>query len=393
MRPGKNAQTIRKENLLLILENILCADGIVSRAQLAQKTGLTRATVSRLVDELIDLDILDELDPVRSTIGRPSAPLVAKSGTFCVVGIEVALQYISVVVTDLSGAELYKVLQPINARLSDPKVILRSCAEMLDGWKTPVEVRIVSVVIAIPGLVSNAKHRIVTAPNLGWSDIKITDSFVSHKHPKTPITVVNEADASAYSMLYKNPGQIGGTSDFLYLSAGVGVGAALIYEGRLFSGQHGWAGEIGHMCVDTGGPKCSCGSNGCLEQYAGLDAMLTRANLPVGESVAPLIDHMEKGNLQARETVDLCAKSLGTTIANVLNLLDLDTVVMGGHFAQLFNYMEVILMSELKYRLLSSRWSSINVKPGQHGTFTAAHGACLLGFERFLRKPGLWAKP
>ncbi|MDU1683411.1 winged helix-turn-helix transcriptional regulator, partial [Varibaculum cambriense] len=70
MRPGKNAQTIRKENLLLILENILCADGIVSRAQLAQKTGLTRATVSRLVDELIDLDILDELDPVRSTIGR-----------------------------------------------------------------------------------------------------------------------------------------------------------------------------------------------------------------------------------------------------------------------------------------------------------------------------------
>ena len=158
MRPGKNAQTIRKENLLLILENILCADGIVSRAQLAQKTGLTRATVSRLVDELIDLDILDELDPVRSTIGRPSAPLVAKSGTFCVVGIEVALQYISVVVTDLSGAELYKVLQPINARLSDPKAILRSCAEMLDGWKTPVGVRIVSIVIAIPGLVSNAKH-------------------------------------------------------------------------------------------------------------------------------------------------------------------------------------------------------------------------------------------
>lgn len=106
--------------------------------------------------------------------------------------------------------------------------------------------------------------------------------------------MVNEADASAYSVLYKNPGQIGGTSDFLYLSAGVGVGAALIYEGRLFSGQHGWAGEIGHMCVDTAGPKCSCGSNGCLEQYAGLDAMLTRANLPVGESVAPLIDHMAK---------------------------------------------------------------------------------------------------
>ena len=194
-------------------------------------------------------------------------------------------------------------------------------------------------------------------------------------------------------MLYKNPDKIGGTSDFLYLSAGVGVGAALIYEGRLFSGKHGWAGEIGHMCVDTAGPKCSCGSNGCLEQYAGLDAMLTRANLPVGESVAPLIDHMAKGNLQARKTVDLCAKSLGTTIANVLNLLDLDTVVMGGHFAQLFNYMEVILMSELKYRLLSSRWSSITVKPGQHGTFTAARGASLLGFERFLRKPELWAKP
>lgn len=393
MRPGKNAQTIRKENLLLILENVLGADRFVSRAQVAQRTGLTRATVSRLVDELIGLDILTELDPVRTTIGRPSAPLVAKSGTFCVVGIEVALQYISLVVTDLSGAELYKVSQPINARLSDPKVILGRCVQMLEEWKVPTEVRIASIIMAIPGLVSDAKHRIVTAPNLGWIDIEITDFFTSHKYAATPLTVVNEADASAYSVLYKNPGQIGDTSDFLYLSAGVGVGAALIYEGRLFSGQHGWAGEIGHMCVDTGGPKCSCGSNGCLEQYAGLDAMFTRANLPLDESVDPLIEQMVRGNTQARKTVDLCAKSLGTTIANVLNLLDLNTVVMGGHFSQLFDYMEVILMSELKYRLLSSRWSSITVKPGQHGTFTAAHGACLLGFERFLRKPGLWAKP
>ena len=137
MRPGKNAQTIRKENLLLILENVLGADRFVSRAQVAQRTGLTRATVSRLVDELIGLDILTELDPVRTTIGRPSAPLVAKSGTFCVVGIEVALQYISLVVTDLSGAELYKVSQPINARLSDPKVILGRCVQMLEGGKYP----------------------------------------------------------------------------------------------------------------------------------------------------------------------------------------------------------------------------------------------------------------
>lgn len=201
MRPGKNAQTIRKENLLLILENILRADGLISRAKLAQKTGLTRATVSRLVDELIDLDILAELDPVRSTIGRPSSPLIVKSGTFCVVGIEVALQYISIVVMDLSGAELYKVSQPINARLSDPKVILRHCAEMLDGWKAPKAVRIVSVVMAIPGLVSDVSHRIVTAPNLGWIDIAITDFFAFRKYPKTPITVVNEADASAYSVL------------------------------------------------------------------------------------------------------------------------------------------------------------------------------------------------
>ncbi|WP_462334290.1 ROK family protein [Varibaculum cambriense] len=308
-------------------------------------------------------------------------------------GIEVALQYISLVVTDLSGAELYKVSQPINARLSDPKVILGRCVQMLEEWKAPTEVRIASIIMAIPGLVSDAKHRIVTAPNLGWIDIEITDFFTSHKYAATPLTVVNEADASAYSVLYKNPGQIGDTSDFLYLSAGVGVGAALIYEGRLFYGQHGWAGEIGHMCVDTSGPKCSCGSNGCLEQYAGLDAMFTRANLPLDESVDPLIEQMVRGNTQARKTVDLCAKSLGTTIANVLNLLDLNTVVMGGHFSQLFDYMEVILMSELKYRLLSSRWSSITVKPGQHGAFTAAQGACLLGFERFLNHPELWAKP
>ena len=121
--------------------------------------------------------------------------------------------------------------------------------------------------------------------------------------------------------------------------------------------------------------------------------MFTRANLPLDESVDPLIEQMVRGNTQARKTVDLCAKSLGTTIANVLNLLDLNTVVMGGHFSQLFDYMEVILMSELKYRLLSSRWSSITVKPGQHGAFTAAQGACLLGFERFLNHPELWVKP
>lgn len=383
------AQSLKESNSSLVLHTILQASSPISRADIASKTGLTRATVSLLVENFQNTGIIDELAPGKSTGGRPSVPLVPRPNTVFAISLELNINYMAVLVLDLAGNIAYLANEERNLRGSEPTTVLQQLSLLLREWQPPKGALIISTTLVIPGLVNQNQTSIAVAPNLGWSNVNPRELMDLPDYCGT-LRIQNEADAAAFASIYESPRHHNDNTTFLYVSSDVGIGAAIMLDGALFQGKHSWAGEIGHTCVDPSGPKCSCGSNGCLEQYAGHDALMTAVNLSLNSPINDLIDLFVAGDETTRQTLDRAATSLGRAIANALNLLDIDMVILGGNFAQLLPHFEVLLHSEVEYRQLSSQWVKTQIVADQHGQRAACLGACFAAFEDFIDHPHDW---
>ncbi|MDO5033810.1 MAG: ROK family transcriptional regulator [Actinomycetaceae bacterium] len=378
------------DNLSLIMRHIATSSTPLSRAAIASMTGLTRATSSRLVDELIGAGVIEEFGESKPRVGRPAVMLRIKGGRNTILGLEVNLAYLAVYLLDLDGSVHVSRVIEHDSRDSDPAETFATLSKLIGEALASSPATPLQTILCIPGLVSEDHQGIVTAPNLGWHDVRPSHYLSFPGFDAGRLTVLNEADASSYSVLFSAPGRKSGIENFVYISAEVGVGAALVFDGEVFEGQRKWAGEIGHMTVDRNGPTCRCGSNGCLEQYAGFDSILRNAGLGSHVTLPELITLFDEGDPNVRKAVDACAMALGTSIANVLNLLDVGVVVLGGNLVSLHSRMQVILEAELHYRALAQRWDMTSIRTSEYGKFAASRGACLAGFEHFLRNLDKW---
>lgn len=384
MKTGMKAQSMRLSNTSLVLKTVLSAQTPISRTVVADQTGLTRATVSRLVDSLIDAGLLYELEPERSSPGRPSYPLQPTSGKAVAIGIDISTDRVSLCLMDFSGDILDEKHEEGNFRNSDPAHVMERVTALVDELSIPDNARIIATTLCIPGICTGTEVRV--APNLGWRNVDLEPLFT----PTTdvgPLRLMNEADAGGYATLYQAPGRQNTDNTFAYISGNVGVGSAMFFDGNLLGGRHGWAGEFGHICVDPAGPRCACTSNGCLEQYAGYDAILASAGLPANTKVDQVREAFDSGDYKVRGALDRASTSLGRGIATIVNLLDIDVIVVGGQLATLLDRMSMLLNDELEYRVLGSRWSSIVLHACSEGSRAAMKGACYEGFAQFIDNP------
>lgn len=144
------------------------------------------------------------------------------------------------------------------------------------------------------------------------------------------------------------------------------------------------------MAVDRSGPPCGCGARGCLEQYAGKDAMLTRAGLSLGASMADLRSLLDAGERSARAAVAEAAEGLGTVISSTLNLVDLDTVVLGGAYAPIADLLVPTIERHIRRRTLASRWVPIQVHAALEGEFADLIGAAVSVLDDVVSNPSVW---
>jgi predicted NBD/HSP70 family sugar kinase len=235
-----------------------------------------------------------------------------------------------------------------------------------------------------------AEGVLLRAPNLGWSDERpgevLAGTLPAHLVP----VLGNEADLAARTVAEAAPGRSGAHRDFLYLSGQIGIGGAAVLGGRVMTGSSGWAGEVGHVCVDPDGPACRCGSTGCLEQYAGRDALLAAAGLPRGTAPAVLAGAAGRGEPAALQALDTAAWALGVALAGALNLLDIPTVVLGGHLGELGDQLCPRVQEHLARRVLSARWRRPAIAAAAGGPGAGATGAALRAFDAVLSGPADW---
>jgi predicted NBD/HSP70 family sugar kinase len=396
------AGALRAHNLALALRVVAEATQPVSRADVAAASGLTRATVSTLVDALVAGSLVREVVlPPTARSGRPATGLVVAAGAAGGIGglgVEINVDYVATTVVDLAGQVVVRDVIVADQRLHPPLAVVRGAgraAARAVGAATEQGITVTAVALAVPGLVDAATGRLLLAPNLGWRDVDVVGLL--RREPalaELSVTVDNEASFAALGELSVTHGP----RDFIHVSGDVGIGAGVVLGGLLYRGSRGWAGEIGHVTIDPNGPPCTCGSRGCLEQYAGQEAILRRAGIdgaaatvlggqPTVQRIADLAIGGDGAVLLALAEA---GRALGVAVAAIVNVLDVDTVLLGGAYGLLAPWLQPQLEEELTVRVVWAHWSPLTVRTATAGADAAVVGAARSVVDGVLTDPSSW---
>lgn len=384
-RPGQ----LRDGNLARVLD-LVAARGPVGRPELAAATGLTKSTISGLTRDLLAAGLIRQTAPDRSgERGRPGTRLAVDPSGAAGLGLEINVDYLAACVVDLAQRVRFRQVEVTDNRDRSPVEVATRLARLAAAAHRAAaeqSLPLAGTTVAIPGLVDATGGRLLSAPNLGWTDLDLPALLAPHLPAGPPPAVDNEANLGALAELWYGDGS--GRRDFIRLSGEIGIGAGIVLDGRLFRGTRGFAGEIGHVLVDPAGPPCHCGGTGCLETYAGQEALLRTAGIPAGtaEPVAALVARLEAGDPAARAAVGGAGRALGVALASVLNVLDTDTVVLGGVLATLGRWLldgaTPALLSRLPARTAPPRLLVSGL-----GTEAALRGAAGQVIRRLLAAP------
>ena len=380
-------QGMRRANLALVL-GAVARLGATSRAQLADATGLTRAAAGSLVSELIDAGLVQEHGvSLEGRVGRPSTVVSLNNRGPAGLGLEIGVEHLGACAMDLGAEVRTRIRVPAPNRGRDPRAVIGQLATVARAALDRAHelgLDPVGAVVAVPGLVGVASDTVVHAPNLGWHDVDLTDQL-SSLLPGLPIEVENEANLGALAELRR--GEVG--RDFVHVSAEAGIGAALVVDGMLLRGRRGFAGELGHMPVYPDGLACPCGSHGCLEQYAGEEAVLRNCGLQdeAGDRVAVLVEQAHAGRQPVRRALDQAGRALGIALAGAVNLVDPETVVLGGAYADLAAWLTPGMHSELGARVKIRPWQPTGLVVSGLGREGPVIGAATSVVQRVIRDP------
>lgn len=385
---GMTQSSVRSANLALVLGRVVTNSGSISRADIAAQLGMTRSTVSRLVDDLVIGELVEEGATVAGARGRPAVPLSVRGNTVISLGLEVNVERLIATVVDLRGELLAVARRDVDVVAMSPAEAMSALAELAtEALKDqPGNARLAGAVLALPGLLDREGHTVLRAPNLGWEGASPAALWeFEYSGVPVPLRAANDIDCSALTVIRDDPG-----GSFLYLSGEVGIGSAIALDGRLLTGRHGWAAELGHVCVDPDGALCGCGATGCLETVVGARFLLAAAGQP---SVDDLVAAVAADEPRAVDAVEGAARALGIALGAALNLLDVSTVRLGGHLGQLEPWLRDPLQEALATRVLWAGYSGIDIETVSEAPLRSAKGAALAAQARVLADPAEWIAP
>lgn len=374
---------VRVANRAVVLRHVR-VHAPCSRADIAARTGLNKATVSSLVTELIDRRLLRETGLTENRIGRPATMLVLDGEPYAGLGIEVGVDELVAVAVDLGGHRLLTWRRAFAAPAATPDETVRALtalARRAIGRLTGEGRAVLGLTVGVPGLVDPAGC-VPLSPALGWRDVPLAEQVrAALRDPGLAVAVENEANLAA--LAEQRHGAHAGAGDLVHLTGGAGIGAGVISGGRLLRGGRGFAGQIGHLSLDPAGPRCACGQAGCLEALTGLPAVVRRL-LPDTVAEGPVTDFLPEveriralaaqGDPGVRAGLAETGRHLGRAAAVLADLLDPEAVLVGGHFAALGPWLLPAARAELAARTSAPEAGGCRLEASTLGGAAAALG-------------------
>ena len=379
---------IRELNTSIVMDNIRLYAPL-SRAELAQRTGLNRSTISLIIDELISRGFVHETARQNPTIGRPGISLQLNPDGGFVVGLEIGVDFLTVIVTNFIGEILWRSNLEITPE-EEQIAILERCELAIEDALTygqGLNLRPLGIGVGIPGLVDARQGKLIFAPNLHWNDVPLRLIFM--RRFDLPVFVENEANCALLGEYFF--GMARNIKDFIYLKTGVGLGGGIMIGGKLFRGSTGFAGEIGHMTLYGGGDLCGCGRKGCWETYVRPSRLLQEVAAHLRSGETSLLSNLAHGEIE-KITMDMVVKAaqehdavalnaltvlgghLAVGICNLINVFNPELVVLGGSLSLTGPWLLPVINEALQTDILPPLRSSIRIEASAQG-----EDACLLG--------------
>jgi predicted NBD/HSP70 family sugar kinase len=389
-RPADQAG-LRRGNLALLVRT-LREHGALSRAQLAVRSGLSKATVSSLVTDLETRGLVHDAGVSAGGQGRPGQLVDLRPDSVCGIGLDVHVDHVGVLVADLGGEVLFQRKTVVDVPALGPERTLDQLAQLVTEAMAGLK-NAIGVTVSVPGLVDTDAGTVPFSPRLRWRDVAIVDGLAARTGlPLDQIVVDNDANLGAMAELATMD-----VADLVYLTGDFGIGGGVIADGRLIRGVGGFAGEIGHMAMDQLGPYCSCGRRGCWETQVGLGALLHACadpDDPIRDPALDLDQRMRTIRTRAeqhdRRTLDALHKigiSLGVGVSYLVNLLNPAVVVLGGYFAALPEWLVEPIRNQVVAHVLAPGAGGARVVGSRLGFTAAPTGGALASLRRVLEDP------
>ena len=323
-----NAAEMKSFNRRRILEHLRTQS--TSRAELSRMTGLTRSSISLIVDGLLRDDILREGCEQGGRVGRKSVSLVINPLAFYSIGLSISRGQYAVGLVDFGGTIQKRISKPLDPRLPSPDIldlIGRDIDALLLEHLLPG--RMLGMGITAPGPLDTKRGILLSSPGFEqWSDIPIVEYFSR----RVSGSILLENNANALALAEKTFCMKGAYESFIELVVDSGVGAGIIIEGDLYKGSTGFGNEFGHASINMNGPRCSCGNYGCAQLYASIPNLLAAVSKknPELDSWEIIADFSTSGNPAASAAIEIEAEYLAGIIVNAVNILDVEAVVLSG---------------------------------------------------------------
>jgi predicted NBD/HSP70 family sugar kinase len=397
---GTTQDAVRRHNLAALLRYVH-SHGPTSRAELTKALQLNRSTIGALVEDLEARGLVAERGATElGTPGRPSNVVQVRDDRIGVLAIAIGVDAV-VIAAVAPGAQ---VLQERQVSLDDEadrgfdRVLTTLCREakvIVAGL--PADLDIVGVGIAVPGVVRREDGLVHHAPNLGWREVPLGARLASRLRARLGLDLVVSCrnDASLGALAEHTRGTAMGVSNLLYVYGEVGVGGGIVADGHLLEGAHGYGGEVGHMRVNPDGAPCRCGSRGCWETEIGEDALVTLAGRhPGGRSVVEeVLLAARHGDQAAEQAVQLVARWTGVGLANLVNCLNPEMVVLGGLLSDLLDVAGAEIRSHMRDALVTPAHLGVQIVAPQLGAESVLLGAAEVALEPILADPTLVGVP
>jgi predicted NBD/HSP70 family sugar kinase len=298
-------------------------NGPRSRSQLTRRTGLSRATLSRLTRDLTATGLLEEAGPaVASGPGRPSDVVALRPDGAHFVGMKLTGAALYVAVTDLQARVLTTEEVPLGSREVDDVVATMAAAVERARAAFP-RVSAVGVCLAGDVQVVDRSAWVIGSDFLGWDRVPLEAAVVAATG--LPTAISNDVQALTVAHYWFGAGR--GTGSLAVFAVGAGIGAGIVVDGRLVRGAHGRTGKVSHLIVTGDGPRCYRGHVGCASAYVTVPAMLANAGVATFDDV---VGAARAGKAAADEALRAAGTALGVLVANLVNLVDPDKVIVTG---------------------------------------------------------------
>ncbi len=400
-------RSVREKNRSQILQAIKMQEAI-SRIELAGQIDLNPSTISRAVNDLEEMNLIQEREVGESSGGRRPVLLGINKSAYQIIGVDIGATKIIAVITNIQGEILEKYHYRIDYPQGDvvdisPELVLECLERVLKKYqrninKSTVTDKIIGIGVGAHGLVDKDRGRVIFAPNFGWRDIYLQKKIKEKFGYKTIID--NDVRVMALGEYWFGYGQ--NCDCLICVNAGYGIGSGIILNGRLFRGHRSLAGEIGHTTVAEDGPRCNCGDYGCLETVASGPAIakMARTRIKRGREsrITQMVDDINisritselvfqaarQGDDLSRQVLEEAGSYLGIGIANLINIMDPQLVLVGGGVSRAGDFVFASLRQAVSRKTMED---PPPISPVKLGEKTGAIGSTVLILEELFKAP------